>query len=165
MKKSSLIKIWIDWGRVLHDINLKNNGAIVIKFARVLMTYVKHLPTPLPLYPFGPTSLLSTLVCLVLKYFWKLFFRTWTLPASSCTVGITQQSWWIFWVPLLLTHVTTRTAFQFLKNFKGLAVPTVVEFQSWEKHFFQKTFYLSEIFEFVHTMWECKGEGWSLSRT
>ena len=30
MKKSSLPKIWIDWGRVFHDINLKNNGAIVI---------------------------------------------------------------------------------------------------------------------------------------
>ena len=51
MKKSSLPKIWIDWGRVFHDINLKNNGAIVIlrfllyvvKFARVLVTYVKHL--------------------------------------------------------------------------------------------------------------------------
>ena len=73
------------------------------------------------------------LVCLVLKYFWKLFFRTWTLPASSCIVGIIQQSWWIFWVPLLLTHVTTRTAFQFLKNFKGLAVPRVVEFQALKK--------------------------------
>ena len=30
VKKSSLTKIWIDWGRVFHDINLKNNGAIVI---------------------------------------------------------------------------------------------------------------------------------------
>ena len=30
MKKSSLTKILIDWARLFHDINLKNNGAIVI---------------------------------------------------------------------------------------------------------------------------------------
>ena len=70
MKKSSLTKILIDWECLFHDINLKNNGAIIIprfstiryvdKFARVLMTYVKHLPwsrVPLlssPLYVFGP---------------------------------------------------------------------------------------------------------------
>ena len=29
-KKSSLTKILINWGGVFHDINLKNNGAIVI---------------------------------------------------------------------------------------------------------------------------------------
>ena len=29
-KKSSLSRIWIDWGRLFHDINLKNIGAIVI---------------------------------------------------------------------------------------------------------------------------------------
>ena len=30
LKKSSLTRILIDWGRLFHDINLKNNGAIVI---------------------------------------------------------------------------------------------------------------------------------------
>jgi hypothetical protein len=30
VKKSSLAKILIDWGRLFYDINLKNNGAIVI---------------------------------------------------------------------------------------------------------------------------------------
>jgi hypothetical protein len=30
LKKSSLTKILIDWVRLFHDINLKNNGAIVI---------------------------------------------------------------------------------------------------------------------------------------
>ena len=30
MKKSSLTKILIDWLRLFYDINLKNNGAIVI---------------------------------------------------------------------------------------------------------------------------------------
>ena len=30
MKKSSLTKILIDWGRLFNDINLKINGAIVI---------------------------------------------------------------------------------------------------------------------------------------
>ena len=30
MKKSSLTKILIDWVRLFHDINLKNNGVIVI---------------------------------------------------------------------------------------------------------------------------------------
>jgi hypothetical protein len=30
VKKSSLTKIIIDWGGLFHDINLKNNGAIVI---------------------------------------------------------------------------------------------------------------------------------------
>ena len=29
VKKSSLTKILIDWGGLFHDINLKNNGAIV----------------------------------------------------------------------------------------------------------------------------------------
>ena len=31
MKKSSLRKILIDWVRLFHDINLKNNGVIVIR--------------------------------------------------------------------------------------------------------------------------------------
>ena len=30
MKNSSLTKILIDWVRLFHDINLKNNGVIVI---------------------------------------------------------------------------------------------------------------------------------------
>jgi hypothetical protein len=30
VKKSSLTKIIIDWGGLFYDINLKNNGAIVI---------------------------------------------------------------------------------------------------------------------------------------
>jgi hypothetical protein len=30
VKKSSLTKILIDWGGLFHDINLKNNGAVVI---------------------------------------------------------------------------------------------------------------------------------------
>ena len=30
VKKSSLTKILIDWVRLFHDINLKNNGVIVI---------------------------------------------------------------------------------------------------------------------------------------
>ena len=32
VKKSSLTKILIDWGRLFHDINLKINSAIVISF-------------------------------------------------------------------------------------------------------------------------------------
>ena len=32
VKKSSLTKILIDWGGLFHDINLKNNGAIVISW-------------------------------------------------------------------------------------------------------------------------------------
>jgi hypothetical protein len=30
VKKSSLTKILIDWGGLFHEINIKNNGAIVI---------------------------------------------------------------------------------------------------------------------------------------
>ena len=82
------------------------------------------------------------------KILFKLFFRTWTLPASSCIVGITPKSWWIFWVPLLLTHVTSRTASQFLKNFKGLAVPTVVEIQAWKKNLSKKYF-------IAYNPWRC----------
>ena len=56
---SSLTKILIDWGGLFHDINLKNNGAIVIlcfllhvvKFARILVTNVKNVP--ICFYSFG----------------------------------------------------------------------------------------------------------------
>ena len=36
VKKSSLTKIIIDWGGLFHDINVKNNGAIVIPWFSTL---------------------------------------------------------------------------------------------------------------------------------